>query len=93
MGKSLRDEVEAFIASDLVGACEPEYGIVYEKLRDLLDRHPPADGVVVSRDLLTRLTEYARELGTDHMDDIDDQALIEEFTAQADALLATKAGP
>ena len=48
MNNSLRDEVEAFIASDLADACEPEYGIFYEKLRAILDRHPPDDGVDVS---------------------------------------------
>jgi hypothetical protein len=62
---SLREEVESFIASDLAGACEPEYGIVYEKLRAILDRHTPApddvrgEGVVVPRELLERLRDSA----------------------------------
>lgn len=76
MNKSLRDEV-----AELRDANQGSW--LGEHLRQMLDRHPPADGVVVPRELLINLRNLS-----DALDPSGDDARIGSIIEQADTILA-----
>lgn len=96
MAKSLRYEVEALavqleeyqeVRSDYDSGRASRSEWAADRLREILDRHPPADGAVVPRELLIGLRNDADRclaFSTDgyHWDEINGRI------AQADAILA-----
>lgn len=90
--KSLRDEVES-LASEFENTLFHWPSI---KLRDILSRHPAADGVVVPRDLLSDLRDLASDAVIHHHGAMaghepEVHAENDRIIEQADAILSTEA--
>ena len=86
--KSLRDEVVSFEAR-LRGM---GFSNIANQLRQMVDRHPPADGVVVPRDLFEAMRDdQTKYLGLKRVRGISDgnDALMSRIE-QADAILAQR---
>lgn len=104
MAKTLREEVEALAKRWLVESsstssdfsadcCAATEGHAIAKcaveIKKILARHPPADGVLVPRDLLSDMAEdcvsYASYIG-------EHKRTVESRIAQADAILSSTEG-